>query len=240
MNRVTPSSPPSMQAKQGWSIRTRSSTPAAFADPADEAVAKLAHARPDGAVGTHADPIRADAVGPRSAVRELSVGSDVERRELSNDLPDDQRRVVRRHDHAVVAAMPSATRRTEPSGVIRAMIPGGARPPGLEFAAAVDVDVAAAVDDKLVEIVDVEAAEVGMGHERTVGLLRMSPSPVTSRRPSASQSIDHPRPGVFRRSRFALRDRPRRSPWSPSWRTRDGGRQRGDSPITSSLSRTRA
>ena len=69
-------------------------------------------------------------------------------------------------------AMPSATRRADPSQVTRATIPGGEGLAGHGVeAAALDVGVAATVDHKLVSRRQVgQAAHVAVGDQRAAGL----------------------------------------------------------------------
>src|ERR1039458_4534685 len=83
---------------------------AALADP-DDGLRRIVTARvftcvrcldPDGAVGVHADAVRAKTLGPRSAVGQAAVGGDIERGQAPGEgLRDDQRRVVRRDHHPV-------------------------------------------------------------------------------------------------------------------------------------------
>ena len=128
--------------------------------------------RPDGARSVHRDPVRPDVVGPGTAVDQCSVGDDVERREASRErLAHDERRVVRRDDHAV--------REREITGDAsnRAVGCDERDHSAARFATAeeveldaVDVDVAAAVDNDLTATACAHVADVGVHHERTVGL----------------------------------------------------------------------
>jgi len=108
---------------------------AAVADAADQVLAEPPDARPDGTFGVDADPVGSDALGPCPAVREASVVGDVEAvRRAAKDSA-----TISVEFSGVTAmplgnAIPSATRRTEPSGVIRAMIPGASPAPGSKAA----------------------------------------------------------------------------------------------------------
>jgi hypothetical protein len=89
-------------------------------------------------------------------------------------LRDDQRRVVRGDRHAVGERDPL---RDPPDPAVRGDQgdePGRLTLAGMEVGAAVDVDVAAAVDHQLVEV-GVERTQVGVVDQGPVGLLAQQP-----------------------------------------------------------------
>ena len=87
-------------------------------------------------------------------------------------------------------ASPSATCRAVPSGVTSTTTPGVTLAGHHVEAAAVDVGVAAAVDDDLVPAAGPSLTEIGVGHQRAIGLpaQQRRRSCETSSRPSGSQS----------------------------------------------------
>ena len=127
---------------------------------------------PDCALRVEADPVRADAVGPDTPVRQAAVAGDVERGQATGEgLSNDQRRVVRRDDHPVreLDTVRHLSRRAV--GRDQRDDPRLGRLAAQEVEAEpVDVDVAAAVDDDLVPAVVGHLARVGMSHRGPVGL----------------------------------------------------------------------
>ena len=89
---------------------------------------------PDGALGVHADAVAALAeLGPHAPVRQAAVGGDVERRELpANDSATISVELSGVTTMPFGNAIPSATWRTEPSGVTSAMMPGANSPPPMK------------------------------------------------------------------------------------------------------------
>ena len=177
------------------------------------------------------DAVRADAVGPHPPVRQAAVGGDVEGGEAAGEgLGDDQRGVVGRDDHAVgeldaVGDLAGRAVRCDQGDDARLRRLAG---PEVE-AQAVEVDVAAAVDDDLVPAVAGDAAQVDVAHHRPVGLpAHAAPcrSPAAGRR-AASRSTTRGQAGPWPRPRWCRRGRRRRSPPRPSGRTRTGRRASG-------------
>ena len=180
-------------------------------------------------------------LGPHPPVRQAAVGRDVEGRRAC-------RRTTRRRSAWSCRAsppcrsgnaMPSATWRTEPSGVTRAMIPGANSPRPHEVEAdAVDVGVAAAVHDDLVPAVvgdrPLRSAWVTIDPSGSLRSQPLCPVDRAGGRRAASRSTNGeavpdrgPRPRCC----------PRRSTATiscvPQWANhRRSSCQRGDSPIT--------
>ena len=125
---------------------------------------------PDRAFRVEADAV-GDAVAERRPRRAGSTGC--RRRAMSKavSLPgvgfgDDQRRIVRRHRHAVGEGDAVGDLRTAPSGVTSAIMPGAkASPAIMSKPAPLTIGVAAAVDDDLVPGAIGEAVEISMGRQ---------------------------------------------------------------------------
>ena len=132
-------------------------------------------------------------LGPDSPAGQAAVGGDVEGRELlAVGLGDDQRRVVGLHCHAVrereaVGHLAGdAIGRHQGDDARRELAPRKVEPD------VVDVGVAPTVDDDVVPWVLAQGGQIGMRHQRTVGLLAQK-TPVRRRddqQPPVGQVVD--------------------------------------------------
>ena len=129
---------------------------------------------PDGAFGVEAYPVRdaSGKVGPHSPVRQAAVRRDVEGcKSFAVGLGHDQGRVVGRHDHAIREGDTIGHLPSRPIGGDQSDDSGGELLPRHKVkAAAVDVGVTATIHDNFVPAAGREATQVGMGHQRPIGL----------------------------------------------------------------------
>ena len=204
---MRPSGPPRAQAKHAVRSRsgrgprrppgTRTQAPPA-GRPGRRCARGVGGLRPDRAVGVDADAVRARRRRPRPAVRSAS-----RRRPMSNAVsrPANDSATISVGPSGVTpcrsgTAMSSATCRTRRPGSTSAMIAGLRRAAAEEVeAGAVEVDVAAPVDDDLVPAVLGDPGRSAWRTMRAVGLLAQQlRRRSTSSRPSGSQSIAQPEP----------------------------------------------
>src|SRR5438105_9798799 len=109
---------------------------------------------PDRAVEVQTDPVGSHVVGPHPTIRQSAVGADVERRQASGEgLGNDQGGIVGGDNHPVGKVDVAGHAASRPIGSYQRDDPGLGRCAAQEVKGeAVDVDVAATVDNDLVPV----------------------------------------------------------------------------------------